>query len=61
MFERPTDIESILLAVPFLEFLQIYAECTLEVRRLLDPILAKVQQAFGVIPKSLIEEIIKQV
>lgn len=26
----------------FLEFLQIYAECTLEVRRLLDPILAKV-------------------
>lgn len=27
---------------PFLEFLQIYAECTLEVRRLLDPILAKV-------------------
>lgn len=27
---------------PFLEFLQLYAECTLEVRRLLDPILAKV-------------------
>ena len=27
---------------PFLEFLQFYAECTLEVRRLLDPILAKV-------------------
>jgi len=27
---------------PFLEFLQIYAECTLEVRQLLDPILAKV-------------------
>lgn len=27
---------------PFLELLQIYAECTLEVRRLLDPILAKV-------------------
>lgn len=27
---------------PFLEFLQIYAECALEVRRLLDPILAKV-------------------
>ena len=26
----------------FLDFLQIYAECTLEVRRLLDPILAKV-------------------
>ncbi len=26
----------------FLEFLQLYAECTLEVRRLLDPILAKV-------------------
>ncbi len=26
----------------FLELLQIYAECTLEVRRLLDPILAKV-------------------
>ncbi len=38
---------------PFLEFLQLYAECTLEVRRLLDPIL--VQQAFGEIPKSLIE------
>lgn len=27
---------------PFLEFLQLYAECTLEVRLLLDPILAKV-------------------
>ncbi len=27
---------------PFLEFLKIYAECTLEVRQLLDPILAKV-------------------
>ena len=27
---------------PFLEFLQLYAECTLEVRQLLDPILAKV-------------------
>ena len=27
---------------PFLEFLQIYAECTLEVRQLLNPILAKV-------------------
>lgn len=27
---------------PFLEFLQLYAECTLEVRELLDPILAKV-------------------
>ena len=27
---------------PFLEFLQIYAECNLEVRQLLDPILAKV-------------------
>ena len=27
---------------PILEFLQLYAECTLEVRRLLDPILAKV-------------------
>ena len=27
---------------PFLEFLQLYTECTLEVRRLLDPILAKV-------------------
>lgn len=27
---------------PFLEFLQLYAECTLEIRRLLDPILAKV-------------------
>lgn len=27
---------------PFLEFLQLYAECTLKVRRLLDPILAKV-------------------
>lgn len=27
---------------PFLEFLQFYAECTLEVRQLLDPILAKV-------------------
>ena len=27
---------------PFLEFLQLYAECALEVRRLLDPILAKV-------------------
>lgn len=27
---------------PFLEFLQLYAECTLEVRRLLDPVLAKV-------------------
>lgn len=27
---------------PFLEFLRLYAECTLEVRRLLDPILAKV-------------------
>ena len=27
---------------PFLEFLQLYAECTVEVRRLLDPILAKV-------------------
>ena len=27
---------------PFLEFVQLYAECTLEVRRLLDPILAKV-------------------
>lgn len=27
---------------PFLEFLRIYAECTLEVRELLDPILAKV-------------------
>ena len=27
---------------PFLEFLQLYAECTLEVRRLLDPILAKI-------------------
>ncbi len=27
---------------PFLEFLKIYAECTLEVRKLLDPILAKV-------------------
>lgn len=27
---------------PFLEFLQLYAECTLEVRRLIDPILAKV-------------------
>ena len=26
---------------PFLEFLRLYAECTLEVRRLLDPILAK--------------------
>ncbi len=27
---------------PFLEFLKIYAECTLEVRQLLDPVLAKV-------------------
>ena len=27
---------------PFLEFLQLYAECTLEVKQLLDPILAKV-------------------
>lgn len=27
---------------PFLDFLQLYAECTLEARRLLDPILAKV-------------------
>jgi len=27
---------------PFLEFLQLYAECTLEVRRLLDRILVKV-------------------
>ncbi len=27
---------------PFLEFLQLYAECTLEVRRLLDSILTKV-------------------
>lgn len=27
---------------PFLEFLHLYAECTLEVRRLLDPVLAKV-------------------
>ena len=27
---------------PFLEFLQLYAECTLEVRQLLDPILVKV-------------------
>ncbi len=27
---------------PFLEFLQLYAECTLEARQLLDPILAKV-------------------
>lgn len=27
---------------PFLDFLRIYAECTLEVRKLLDPILAKV-------------------
>ena len=27
---------------PFLEFLQLYAECTLEARRLLAPILAKV-------------------
>ena len=27
---------------PFLELLQLYAECTLEVRQLLDPILAKV-------------------
>lgn len=27
---------------PFLKFLQLYAECTLEVRRLLAPILAKV-------------------
>lgn len=27
---------------PFLEFLQLYADCTLEVRQLLDPILAKV-------------------
>ena len=27
---------------PFLEFLQLYAECTLEVRQLLDPIMAKV-------------------
>ena len=27
---------------PFLEFVQLYAECTLEVRQLLDPILAKV-------------------
>lgn len=27
---------------PFLEFLQLYAECTLEVRQLLNPILAKV-------------------
>ena len=26
---------------PFLEFLKIYAECTLEVRQLLDPVLAK--------------------
>ena len=41
---------------PFLEFLQLYAECTLEVRQLLDPILAKVQQAFGGFTKSLIED-----
>lgn len=27
---------------PFLEFIQLYAECTLGVRQLLDPILAKV-------------------
>ena len=27
---------------PFLEFLQLYAECTLEIRQLLDPSLAKV-------------------
>lgn len=27
---------------PFLEFLQLYVECTLEARRLLDPILAKI-------------------
>ena len=27
---------------PFLEFLKTYAECTLEVRQLLDPVLAKV-------------------
>ena len=27
---------------PFIEFLKIYAECTLEVRQLLDPVLAKV-------------------
>lgn len=40
---------------PFLEFLQLYAECTLEVRQLLDPILAKVQQAFAGYSKSLIE------
>ncbi|MEG1313211.1 MAG: transposase [Bacilli bacterium] len=31
---------------PFLEFLQLYTECTLEVRQLLDPILPKVYHLF---------------
>lgn len=35
--------------------LQLYTESISEVRQLLDPVLAKLQQAFGVIPKSLIE------
>lgn len=41
---------------PFPEFLQFYAKYTLEVQRHLDPIPAKIQQAFGEIPKSLIED-----
>ena len=43
---------------PFLEFLKIYAECTLEVRQLLDPVLAKVQQVFCNISKRLIEDVL---
>ena len=46
---KETRTESVIIYVgqyfgifPFPEFLQLYAECTLEVRRLPDPILTKV-------------------
>jgi len=41
--------------LPFLEFPRIYAECTLEVRKLLDLILAKVSQLFRLISQNFIE------